>query len=159
MLSSVSVLKLLRNMNRCQTEIKCKKNMAETKKTINFDTTHSCKCEVCTPNVKPDAIQTIYFSLVSNAISAYYNHNSLLCMPQHLINYLPVGFLTTYAARDIDAAWEKLPFHIKTSFEVAVCKRCTRHYKHRSDGEDDFDGPNPMIKQCEACKKEFKNVF
>lgn len=118
-----------------------------------------CRCESCAPSVESEAIHVIFNALVSDAICAYAEHGSLHSVPKHLIRYLPLGFISTYAARDVDHAWHLLPPHAKLSSNIAACRRCLRHFKHRGEGRTDFDGSNPMIKDCKMCQLEFTDLW
>ena len=116
-----------------------------------------CKCDRCSTSRDADAAFEIYRTLVSLAIRAYHKAQFLREMPQHLIAYLPAGFLTAYGAHDIDLNWDKLPLHLRMSADVAACRPCRRHFMHRGDSHCDWDGPNPMIKNCKRCTDNFMN--
>lgn len=108
-----------------------------------------CLCECCLCS----SID-VYRSQVSNAIKAFDIHRNLITMPEHLIAYLPPGFLSTFAASSVNYGWQKLPLHSMMSADVMKCRSCTRHYTYRSTSTTDFDGPNPLVKNCKLCIDE-----
>lgn len=129
------------------------------KKKTYYEVKPQCRCESCTPCVETDSIHVIYSALASEAISAYAIYDSLHDMPQNLIQYLPLGFISSYASKDVERGWHLLPNHAKKSLSIVSCRRCRKHHSHRGEGRTDVDGPNPMIKDCKMCRMEFIEIF
>lgn len=124
----------------------------------HYEVRLECRCESCNPSKETNSIHIIYNTLVSEAIAAYADAGSLHTIPQRLIRYLPIGFIATFAAKDVEYGWHLLPKHVRNSFPVAICRRCTRHFAHRSENRTDFDGVLPMIKECKKCQLEFPEL-
>lgn len=126
---------------------------------VYYEVKPLCRCEACAPSVETDSIHVIYSALASEAIASYAENGSLHEMPKNLIQYLPLGFLSNYASKDVEHGWHLLPNLAKKSLSVACCRRCRRHFSHRGESRTDFDGPNPMIKDCKMCRMEFIDIF
>lgn len=86
---------------------------------------------------------------VDKSIRLYFELKNLALMDSQDIAYLPHSFLSTFAKDDVHEAWSKLTDAMRADHEIARCKRCFEHYQ--SMGEDDFDGPLPMIMDCRKC--------
>lgn len=123
-----------------------------------YEVRPQCRCESCKPCSETDSIHVIYNALTSEAITAYFNHESLHSMPKNLIQYLPIGFLATYASKDVEHGWHLLSNLAKKTLSIASSRRCRRHFSHRQESRTDFDGVLPMIKECKMCQMEFPEI-
>lgn len=68
-------------------------------------------------------------------------------MREEDIALLSKEFLTIFASRSIEHAWDKLPIQYKNDKDIAECRQCL---KHRDKNE--VNNPAPMIKYCEKCQ-------
>lgn len=66
---------------------------------------------------------------------------------------LSKDFILAFASSHIEAAWEKLPAVMKMDPDIWECRRCAIHYE--TNGDDVFDGPTPMIKDCKICQRYY----
>ena len=91
---------------------------------------------------------------VSLASDVYYKElYQLKRMPMYLLRFLPESLLIHRPPLDIDSVWNVLPPHLTSSANIQSLRRCQEQYKHRGvDGYDDWDGPNPRIKDCDSCR-------
>lgn len=68
------------------------------------------------------------------------------------LEYIPKIILLREFGRHIDYLWNKLPKHIRNDPEVQRYRRCQQHYNlPRQDTH--IDGPAPLIKDCNLCRK------
>ena len=90
----------------------------------------------------------------SRAIDVYYKElYQLKKLPIYLLRFLPEAVLIHSPPLDIDCVWDVLPPHLTSSVAIQSLRRCQEHYKTRGiAGFDDWDGPNPRVKDCCSCQ-------
>lgn len=84
----------------------------------------------------------------------FFDTDNLAAMDTKDIAQLPKEFLGIFASRSIEDAWDRLPADFKEDKIIRDCRRCRKH--DRSTGEDDYDGPRKMIKNCAQCQFSLK---
>lgn len=68
---------------------------------------------------------------------------SLKGMSTEDISFLPKKFLLLFAVQSIEDAWYELPENLRKDPDIASCRRCVIHH---------ITQPQPIIKNCSACK-------
>ena len=91
------------------------------------------------PAVEPSADRSIH---------RFYETGSLHALSTAHLACLPKSFLLCYCAQHIEEVWSRLPEKFKNDPEIADCRRCFKHY---NTGVTEFDGPAPLVKNCQSC--------
>lgn len=101
---------------------------------------------------------------VDEAIERCLNEHSMFrCTPINIkridFTYLPKHFVLTQYGCILNSIWDELPERLKNDVTLQLERECQKHYNWRGTlGYDDWDGPNPKVKDCEYCKREGANV-
>jgi len=91
------------------------------------------------PAVEPSA---------DRSIRRFYEMGSLHALSTADLACLPKAFLVCYCAQHIEEVWPRLPEKFKNDPEIADCRRCFKHY---NTGVTEYDGPAPLVKNCQRC--------
>ena len=91
------------------------------------------------PAVEPSA---------DRSIRRFYETGSLHALSTADLACLPKSFLVCYCAQHIEEVWSNLPEKFKNDPEIADCRRCFKHY---NTGVTEYDGPAPLVKNCQSC--------
>ncbi|KYQ48538.1 hypothetical protein ALC60_12413 [Trachymyrmex zeteki] len=68
------------------------------------------------------------------------------------LQYIPKIVLLREFENFAESLWERLPEHLKAYSEVQRCRPCLKHY-NRSWQRTHIDGPPPLIKNCDECRR------
>lgn len=82
---------------------------------------------------------------------------SLRAMKTEDIACLPQEFILTYAWKDIDDVWDRLPEEWRIDEDFMNYRRCRKHYQKTDP--DEFDGPIPLIINCLECQFFYRNLY
>jgi len=91
------------------------------------------------PAVEPSA---------DRSIRLFYETGSLHVLSTADLACLPKSFLVCYCAQHIEEVWPRLPEKFKNDPEIADCRRFFNHYK---TSVTEYDGPAPLVKNCQSC--------
>ena len=87
---------------------------------------------------------------VNKGLKEFYGKGSLHSLNVEEIARLPKEFVLQSSERDVHHVWHKLPDEWRRDPDFIQCRRCLVH--HPTGGRTQYDGPAPMIKNCETCK-------
>lgn len=76
----------------------------------------------------------------------------ILNLTAEQLQYIPKIVLLREFENFVESLWERLPEHLKADPEVQRCRPCLKHY-NRSWQRTHIDGPPPLIKNCDECRR------
>lgn len=119
----------------------------------------SYSCAVDNVKMLADWMSTTSFGegSIEQSIQLYSEVKHLAMLKDSDIAKLPRAFIVNYCTRDIDIAFHKLPKYLQDDKEIQSYRRCRKH-NVLNGNHDEFDGPPPLIKNCQKCQDEMISV-